>query len=147
MTSSRQLIADAEGVTHVLVVDVRGAADEGDARAVARPVADSPLVKTAAVRRRPEPRAGPAGGQARPACRSTRHAIDVAIGDVTVASGGVIPPAYFEAGALSGEAAHAAMKEPEIAHHASTLGDGPGERALGCDLSYDYVRINGEYTT
>ena len=29
-----------------------------------------------------------------------------------------------------------------------SLGDGPGRsRAVGCDLSYDYVRINGEYTT
>jgi glutamate N-acetyltransferase/amino-acid N-acetyltransferase len=28
------------------------------------------------------------------------------------------------------------------------VGDGPGtSRVLGCDLSYDYVRINGEYTT
>jgi glutamate N-acetyltransferase/amino-acid N-acetyltransferase len=39
------------------------------------------------------------------------------------------------------------MKEPEIRIHVS-VGDGPGRsRALGCDLSYEYVRINGEYTT
>ena len=39
------------------------------------------------------------------------------------------------------------MKKPEIVVSIS-LGEGPGEsRALGCDLSYDYVRINGEYTT
>ena len=39
------------------------------------------------------------------------------------------------------------MKEAEIAVRVR-LGDGPGSsRAYGCDLSYEYVRINGEYTT
>jgi len=39
------------------------------------------------------------------------------------------------------------MRQPEIRISAS-LGAGPGSsRALGCDLSYEYVRINGEYTT
>ena len=39
------------------------------------------------------------------------------------------------------------MKEREI-HIEVSIGSGPGtSRALGCDLSYDYVRINGEYTT
>ncbi len=44
-------------------------------------------------------------------------------------------------------AARVAMKEPEIRIEVS-VGDGSGRsRALGCDLSYEYVRINGEYTT
>jgi glutamate N-acetyltransferase/amino-acid N-acetyltransferase len=39
------------------------------------------------------------------------------------------------------------MKEPEVPVRVR-LGDGPGSsRVLGCDLSYEYVRINGEYTT
>ena len=58
----------------------------------------------------------------------------------------MIPPAYFDDDTLS-SAARVAMKEPEIRIDVS-LGDGPGRsRALGCDLSYEYVRINGEYTT
>ena len=58
---------------------------------------------------------------------------------------GVIPPAYFEP---SGDAtARAAMKEPRILL-AVRVGAGTGtSRVIGCDLSYDYVRINGEYTT
>ena len=39
------------------------------------------------------------------------------------------------------------MAGPEIVFEI-VLGDGPGRsRAIGCDLSYEYVRINGEYTT
>ncbi len=60
--------------------------------------------------------------------------------------GGTIPPAYFEADTLRA-AAVAAMASPEVSIRIA-VGDGPGtSRVLGCDLSYDYVRINGEYTT
>jgi glutamate N-acetyltransferase/amino-acid N-acetyltransferase len=60
--------------------------------------------------------------------------------------GGTIPPAYFEADALRA-AAVAAMASPEVSIRIA-VGAGPGtSRVLGCDLSYDYVRINGEYTT
>jgi glutamate N-acetyltransferase/amino-acid N-acetyltransferase len=73
--------------------------------------------------------------------------IDVAFGDVTVASGGVIPPAYFEPASALAEDARTQMKDPEIVLTVS-VGDGPASaRIFGCDLSYDYVRINGEYTT
>ena len=45
------------------------------------------------------------------------------------------------------EQAQLAMKDPEVLMTIS-LGGGPGSsRVLGCDLSFDYVRINGEYTT
>ena len=39
------------------------------------------------------------------------------------------------------------MQAPEVTVRVR-IGDGPGSRrVLGCDLSYEYVRINGEYTT
>jgi N-acetylglutamate synthase/N-acetylornithine aminotransferase len=64
-----------------------------------------------------------------------------------VAVGGVVPPAYFEPASRLADEAGAAMKETEIAVHVR-VGDGSGSsRAYGCDLSYEYVRINGEYTT
>jgi glutamate N-acetyltransferase / amino-acid N-acetyltransferase len=70
----------------------------------------------------------------------------VFIGDVQLAEGGVIPPAYFEDDALI-EKARAQMRASEIAIYVK-VGDGHGRsRAMGCDLSYEYVRINGEYTT
>ena len=140
-----QLIHDGEGVTHVMLVDIAGAASEHDARVVAKAVADSPLVKTAAFGGDPNPgrllqAVGSSGVDVDPA------AIDVAIGGVRLVHGGAIPAGYFEDDSLS-SAARVAMKELEI-HIEVSLGQGPGRsRALGCDLSYEYVRINGEYTT
>ena len=72
--------------------------------------------------------------------------VDVAIGVVPVIVAGVIPPAYFEDDAFA-ERAREQMQGPEIAIDVR-LGDGVGaSRVFGCDLSYDYVRINAEYTT
>ena len=141
-----QLIADGEGVTHVMIVDVEGAASEAEARRVAKAVADSPLVKTAVFGGDPNPgrflqATGAAGVPLDPT------GLDVSIGDVPVAVGGVIPPEYFEPGSALAERATAAMREAEVGVRVR-LGDGPGaSRAYGCDLSYEYVRINGEYTT
>ena len=140
-----QLAADAEGANHALLIDVDGAASEADARVVAMAIADSPLVKTAAFGGDPNP------GRILQAVGSSgalidAMAIDIAIGDVQLVFGGVIAPAYFEDDELA-NGARVAMKEPEIAIRV-TLGAGPGRsRAVGCDLSYGYVRINGEYTT
>lgn len=141
-----QLAADAEGATHVLIVDVEGAAGDGDARRVAKAVADSPLVKAAVFGGDPNPgRVLQAVGAAGVALDPT--ALDVWIGDVAVAAGGVIPAAYFEPVSALADDARAAMKEAEVRVRVR-LGGGPGSsRAYGCDLSYEYVRINGEYTT
>ena len=140
-----QLIHDAEGVTRVMVVLVEGAATEAEARVVAKAVANSPLVKTAAFGQDPNPgrilqAVGSSGVVVDPG------AIDVWIGETLLAEGGTIPPVYFEADDLRA-AAKATMAATEFAIRVR-LGDGPGaSRALGCDLSYEYVRINGEYTT
>ena len=141
----RQLAADAEGGQHVLLIEVSGAPTEEDARVVAKAVADSPLVKTAAFGGDPNPgrilqAVGSSGAAVDPA------GIDVAIGGVPVVRAGVIPPTYFSDDGF-GARARAAMTGPEIALDV-VVGDGPGRsRAIGCDLSYEYVRINGEYTT
>ena len=138
-----QLAHDAEGVTHVLLIEVEGAATTTDARVVAKAVADSPLVKTAVFGGDPNPgrilqAIGSSGVPFAP------EDVTAWIGDVRVIEGGHIARWYFDG---DGEAARTAMKEPEIRVRVS-LGDGPGRsRAVGCDLSYEYVRINGEYTT
>lgn len=140
-----QLIADGEGVTHVLLVDVEGAGDDVEARTVARAIAESPLVKTAAFGRDPNPgrilqAVGAAGVEVDPT------SVDVWIGDTQVVAGGVIPPAYFDADQLRAAAA-SAMTAAEVPLRVR-VGSGSGRsRVLGCDLTYDYVRINGEYTT
>jgi glutamate N-acetyltransferase/amino-acid N-acetyltransferase len=140
-----QLIHDAEGVTHVLLIDVEGARDEAEARTVARAVADSPLVKTAAFGEDPNPgrilqAVGASGADVDP------DRIDLWIGGTQLAAGGVIPPAYFQGSDLH-DAAKVGMCTREIPIRIR-IGDGHGRSGmLGCDLSYGYVRINGEYTT
>jgi glutamate N-acetyltransferase/amino-acid N-acetyltransferase len=142
---ARQLLADGEGVHHMVLVDVEGATSEEDARVVARAVADSPLVKTAAFGGDPNPgrilqAVGAAGADVDP------MAVDVWIGDVQVVRSGVIPLEYFDDGSLT-ERARLAMGSAEIEIRVS-IGDGTSRaRTLGADLSYEYVRINGEYTT
>jgi glutamate N-acetyltransferase/amino-acid N-acetyltransferase len=141
----RQLAADAEGGNHVLIVDVEGAASVQDARTVARAVAESPLVKAAAFGGDPNPgrivqAVGSSGADV------VAEAVSIAIGGVELVHAGVIAPAYFANDPIA-DLARAAMKESEI-EVAVAVGTGPGRaRAFGCDLSYEYVRINGEYTT
>jgi len=140
-----QLIHDGEGVSHVMLVDLTGAPSDQTARTLAATVADSPLVKTALFGGDPNPgrilqALGAAGAGLNP------DTIDVWIGPTQLVHAGTIPPAYFEADALRAAAA-AAMASPEVSIRIA-VGNGPGaSRVLGCDLSYDYVRINGEYTT
>src|SRR5581483_8542368 len=73
-----QLADDAEGASHVAIVEVTGAATDEDARAVAKAVAGSLLVKTAVFGGDPNP------GRVR-----------VRIGDATVVAGGTVVPSYF----------------------------------------------------
>ena len=140
-----QLIHDAEGGTHVVIVQVDGAADESAARRLATAVADSPLVKTAAFGGDPNPgrivqAVGSAGVELDPA------SLDVWVGETELVRGGTIAPSYFSGGDLR-SAARAAMAAPEFTIRVR-VGDGPGRsQTFGCDLSYEYVRINGEYTT
>ncbi len=138
-----QLARDAEGANHVVLIEVSGAVSDGEARDVAKAIADSPLVKTAIFGGDPNP------GRILQAIGSSGAAflpqvVDVSIGDVPVISGGEVPPAYLEAGVA---AARERLREEEILI-AVGLGAGPGSaRALGVDLSYEYVKINAEYTT
>jgi glutamate N-acetyltransferase/amino-acid N-acetyltransferase len=138
-----QLANDAEGASHTVLVEVSGAETEADARTVAKAVADSPLVKTAVFGGDPNPgrilqAVGASGVPFLP------QLVDAFIGDVQVIAAGEIAPSYLEAGAEDARRAFAAH-DVVIA---VSLGAGPGSsRALGVDLSYDYVKINAEYTT
>ncbi|MDP9241926.1 MAG: bifunctional glutamate N-acetyltransferase/amino-acid acetyltransferase ArgJ [Actinomycetota bacterium] len=138
-----QLAGDAEGVNHVLEVSVYGAATDEDARVVARAIAESLLVKTAAFGGDPNP------GRFLQAIGSSGVAFEpgdvhARLGDVVVIRNGAIPPDFETE---DNDAARAVVKAPEIPISVE-LGRGPGSaRMLGCDLSYEYVRINAEYTT
>ena len=136
---SRQIVADGEGATVVLEIRVSGASSPAEAQAIAQRVATSPLVKTAAFGRDPNwGRVLAAAGSA-PSNGGFAH-LDP--DRLTVAFDGT---AVFERGAPTGLV-------PELGGPACTidleLGLGSGEAAyLASDLSYDYVRLNAEYTT
>jgi glutamate N-acetyltransferase/amino-acid N-acetyltransferase len=136
---ARQIVEDGEGATVLLEIRVAGASSDEEAIAVARRVATSPLVKTAAFGRdanwgRVLAAAGSApwnGGFAR--LETSR--LTVAFDGTTV----------FDRGAPTG-------LEPDLGGASVTidldLGLGGGEAAyLASDLTYDYVRLNAEYTT
>ena len=137
---ARQIIADGEGVTHVVTLDVRGAASTPDAALVARAIAHSLLCKTAWSSGDPNwgrliAAAGYSGAVFSP------EKMRVWIGAEPVFEYGLRAPAFNEA------AAHAVMLQPE---YTITLDLGAGDGAcqfLTCDLTAEYVHINADYST
>jgi glutamate N-acetyltransferase/amino-acid N-acetyltransferase len=136
-----RLARDGEGVTKLATVDVSGARSDRAADLVARSVANSALVKTALFGADPNwgrivQAIGAAGVPLRPS------SVDVRIGGVPMLRGG-----EPMGGAASLRRAERAMKKREVAIEIS-LGKGPGHaRLLTTDFSYEYIRVNAEYTT
>ena len=162
---ARQQAADGEGATTLLTCQVSGAVDDADARAVARAVVSSSLVKAATHGRDPNwGRIVGAAGNSRladaaileaagvPVAEAERRAgraadvqpdrLRVAIAGHVVFDGPADGPVAFDRAA-----ARAAMDAPEVLVRLDLgLGDGTGE-AFGCDLTEAYVVENAEYTT
>lgn len=137
---ARQIVADGEGVTHVVTLEVRGAASAADAVLVAKAIAHSPLCKTAWSSGDPNwgrllAAAGYSGAVFQP--ERTR----VWIGAEPVFELGLRAAEFDEA------AAHAAMMQPEYTITID-LGEGDGScRFVTCDMTAEYVRINADYST
>jgi glutamate N-acetyltransferase / amino-acid N-acetyltransferase len=132
------IAADGEGARHLIEVRVAGAVDDAAARAVARTVASSSLVKTAVHGADPNwGRIAAAAGRSGVALDPDR--LRICIGDVPVFDG--VPLAFDE------EEAAGLLRDP-VVHLALDLAGGTGTgTAWGCDLSAEYVAINSEYTT
>ena len=137
---ARQIVADGEGVGHVVTLDIRGAASADDARRVARAIAHSPLCKTS------WSSADPNWGRLLAAAGYSGATFDPArariwIADQPVFEYGVRAPGFDEA------AAHQAMMQHEYTITLD-LGEGKAECLfLTCDLTVEYVRINADYST
>jgi len=148
-----------------LTCQVSGAIDDADARAVARSVVGSSLVKAAAHGRDPNwgRIAGAAGNghladavvlrasglpQADAEARAGRPVtLDPATLRIAIAGQAVFDGARGGPQLFDRAAARAAMDAPEILIRLDLgLGDGHGE-AFGCDLTEEYVIENAEYTT
>jgi glutamate N-acetyltransferase/amino-acid N-acetyltransferase len=136
---AQQIVSDGEGATVLLEIEVTGAATAGEANAIARRIATSPLVKTAAFGRDPNwGRILAAAGSA--FCAGGFAQLDV--DQLELRMNGVVLFAEGE------------PTEAEVPLESTTcrieldLGLGGGSATyLASDLTYDYVRINAEYTT
>jgi glutamate N-acetyltransferase/amino-acid N-acetyltransferase len=145
---ARAVARDGEGATCLLEVRVEGAAGEAEARAIARTVCSSSLVKCAVHGRDPNwgrivAAAGRAGVDLDPA------AVALWLGPHQLMAAG--QPLRFDRQAasayLKARAAGAYLVDDTVAIRLR-VGSGAGESlAWGCDLSDQYVRINADYTT
>jgi glutamate N-acetyltransferase/amino-acid N-acetyltransferase len=133
------IVADAEGGDTVFAVHVSGAASLPQARAVARRISSSLLVKTAVHG------GDPNWGRIMAAAGDAGHPVDpaamlIAIGGHVVYADGT--PREFDRAAASAD-----MKRDRVSLSVS-LGSGPAEAtAWGCNLSEGYVTFNSAYTT
>jgi glutamate N-acetyltransferase/amino-acid N-acetyltransferase len=135
---AEQVARDGEGARKLVEIVVEGAVSKHSARRIAMSIANSPLVKTAIAGEdanwgRVVMAVGKAGEPA------DRDRLAIWFGGIRVAHKGARDPAYDEA------AVAAAMKMPEITLKVA-LGLGKGrDRVLTCDLTKEYVAINGDY--
>jgi glutamate N-acetyltransferase / amino-acid N-acetyltransferase len=135
---AEQVARDGEGARKLVEVIVEGAVSKPSARRIALSIANSPLVKTAIAGEdanwgRVVMAVGKAGEPA------DRDRLSIWFGGIRVAHRGERDPAYDEA------QVSALMKKPEISLKVA-LGLGRGrDRVLTCDLTKEYVAINGDY--
>jgi glutamate N-acetyltransferase/amino-acid N-acetyltransferase len=137
---ARQIVADGEGVTHVVELQINGAASDADALRIAKSIAHSPLVKTAWAGSDPNwgrlvAAIGYSGAQIAP------ERIDIWFGDLPVCRDGGRATEFDEA------AAHAYLKQTEFSIRIQ-LNQGAGTcRFWTTDLTQEYVHINADYST
>ncbi len=146
---AQDVVRDGEGVTKFVTLHITGAASDTDARQIGNTVATSPLVKTAffgsdANWGRIVAAAGRAGVPFDPSGAKLyieAGECDTVGDDAVLLFDNGMPTDYVEADAA------AVMAADAITVHLD-CGDGTGEAVIWtCDLSYDYVKINGDYRT
>jgi glutamate N-acetyltransferase/amino-acid N-acetyltransferase len=135
---AHQVVRDGEGARKFVEVRVKGAVSQPSARRIAFAIANSPLVKTAIAGEdanwgRVVMAVGKAGEPA------DRDRLAIWFGDIRVAVRGERDPKYSEA------AASAYMKRDEIVITVDIGLGTAGDRVWTCDLTKDYVAINGDY--
>jgi glutamate N-acetyltransferase/amino-acid N-acetyltransferase len=143
ITLARLIAKDGEGATHLIEVRVTGAVNKKDAELAARSIVRSPLIKSAVFGRDPNwGRVIMAVGQSGAQVDQDRISLEFSNEKLTaklVETGRVIESPVTELIDIMGS--------DEISINVDlNLGSG-NATAWGCDLTYDYVRINAQYTT
>ena len=140
---ARKLAADGEGATKLVIGKVKGAKDEATAKTIAKSVICSSLVKAAMF--------GADANCGRILCAIGYSGAEVDVKKIDVsyksAKGEILVCKDGMGLAFDEDKAKEILLENEI-DILIQLGDGAGEaEAYGCDLTYDYVKINGDYRT
>ena len=137
----RSIAGDGEGATKLLECDVTGAADEKTAAVVAKSVITSSLLKAAMF--------GADANWGRVLCAIGYSGADLDVNKVDVAfksAKGILPVCKNGSGVdFSEEFAKEVLLEKEITILVELNSGSAGATAWGCDLTYDYVKINGDY--
>ncbi len=141
MNLSRMIAADGEGATRLVECIVSGASEKAQARIVAKSVIGSALMKAAIF--------GADANWGRALCAIGYAPVDVDVTKIDMAfasAAGVLPVCKEGTGIpFSEEIAKEILSQPEV-KLLIDLNCGEEEAiAWGCDLTYDYVRINGDY--
>jgi glutamate N-acetyltransferase/amino-acid N-acetyltransferase len=137
---ARAIAADAEGASHLVVIDVEGCRSDAEAKQVAKTVAESALVKTAIAGADPNwgrfvSAAGYSGVQ------FEEKDLSLWMGDLPLYRAGA--PLPFDAPAAS-----AYLKHNREVHLRLRFTLGGGKCTFyTCDLTAEYVRLNADYTT
>jgi glutamate N-acetyltransferase/amino-acid N-acetyltransferase len=135
---AEQVARDGEGARKLVEITVEGATSKASARKIAMSIANSPLVKTAIAGEdanwgRVVMAVGKAGEPA------DRDRLSISFNGIRVAQRGARDPSYDEVEVSN------AMKQPKIRIKVA-LGLGKGrDRVLTCDLTKEYIAINGDY--
>jgi glutamate N-acetyltransferase/amino-acid N-acetyltransferase len=137
---AKQVVADGEGATHVVELQINGAVSNAEAVVVAKAIAHSPLVKTAWAGCDPNwgrlmAAIGYSGAQVDPA------EIDIWFGELRICRDGGL------AAEMDKAAAHGYLKQTEFSIRIE-LNQGAGSCVFWTtDLTAEYVRINADYST
>jgi glutamate N-acetyltransferase/amino-acid N-acetyltransferase len=137
---ARQVVADGEGVSHVVELRIAGAATDADALKVAKAIAHSPLVKTAWAGCDPNwGRLAAAIGYS--SAQIDPNRIDIQFGGLPICRDGGRAAEFDEA------AAHAYISQREFSISIQ-LHQGTGECVFWTtDLTHEYIHINADYSS
>jgi len=136
---ARAMAADGEGASKLIQILVRGGRTEAEARQVGLSVANSSLVKTASFGNDPN--------WGRILCAMGYAGVDIEPGDVEVSLCGTTIYADGSGAAYDADVLSNTMKEKEITIDIDLARGQATAEIFTCDLTYDYVRLNAEYTT
>lgn len=136
---AKQIAADGEGASKFLTINVKGAKSFADAKTVGMAIANSPLVKTAFFGEDPN--------WGRVICAVGYSGADMVPEKTVVKFGGITIFANGTGAAYDEKALAHVMKEKDIVIDIELNMGQEDATVWSCDLSYEYVKINGEYHT